>query len=91
MALTQEDLQAIGALLDNRLDGALTPIKEDLKRLNETVAKIENVHGYKLGALFDGQIDYQRKAEEIQNIADTVEEHENRLFALEQTIKAANG
>jgi hypothetical protein len=89
MALTKEDLQAIGALLDTKLDGALDSIRADLDKLNQTVARIEVDHGQKLGALYDAHIDTVRNATTIQELEAKLDDHDARLFALEQ--KASNG
>ena len=40
MSLTQEDLQQIGALLDQRLDTKLEPVFNELKALREDVKEI---------------------------------------------------
>ncbi len=40
MALTQEDLQAIGALMDRKLTGALEPIMADIAAMKEDVEQI---------------------------------------------------
>lgn len=90
MTLTHEDLLAIRDIMRDEIKRELDPVKSDLKRLNETVAKIENVHGYKLGVLFDAQIDYNRSTATITGISETVDEHEHRLFALEQAAKVSN-
>lgn len=41
MALTQEDLQAIGALFDSKLENALQPIKADLDTMKADIADIK--------------------------------------------------
>lgn len=86
MALTHEDLLALRDIVRNEIRQETRPIKENLNRLNGTVAQIENIHGYKLGVLFDAQIDSNRKFAVIQEMNETVDEHGNRLFALEQAV-----
>ncbi|MBR1866330.1 MAG: hypothetical protein IJ801_07465 [Lachnospiraceae bacterium] len=41
MTLTSEDLQAISALLDEKLDQKLQPIKEDIQELKEDVQELK--------------------------------------------------
>ena len=40
MSLTQDDLQQIGALFDNKLDGKLAPVINELKALREDIKEI---------------------------------------------------
>lgn len=96
MALTKEDLQAIGELMDvklngalapmrsdiEKLGGALAPIKSDLEKLNQTIARIEVDHGKKLGALYDAHVDTMRNSITLQELDAKVNDHGNRIFSL---------
>lgn len=69
-----------------RLDNALEPMKSELKRQNRTVAKIEVGHVKKISAPYDAHIDTVRNATTIQDIDSKVEDRDNCIFALEQTV-----
>lgn len=51
--------------------------KDDLARAKEIVVKIENEHGLKLGALFDG---YTLNSEKLDRIERAVAKHEETLL-----------
>jgi hypothetical protein len=55
----------------------LAEVKADLKFITETVIKIENDHGQKLGALFDG---YKSNSEKLDRIETEVSKHEEIIL-----------
>lgn len=46
MALTKEDLQAIGQLMDEKLDARLTPIEQKIDKLSEGMEEIRDATNY---------------------------------------------
>lgn len=91
MALTKENLQAIAELMneaiDSKLDARLESIQSDIRKLNQTVAKIEVDHGKKLTALFDAHVDNVRHASTLEELDAKAEDHDHRIWALEQAAK----
>ena len=57
--------------------GELAGVENDLKFVKETVIRIENDHGQKLGALFDG---YRLISEKIDRIEEEVAKHEEIIL-----------
>lgn len=55
----------------------LADVKSDLARVKEIVVTIENDHGLKLGALFDG---YTQNADKLDRIEKAVAKHEEALL-----------
>ena len=58
------------------LENEQEEMKNDLRSLSQTVAKIEIEHGEKLGALLDGVASHNERFESIEKILD---KHENKL------------
>lgn len=55
----------------------LADVKSDLTRVKEIVVRIENDHGQKLGALFDG---YKLNSDKLDQIENIVARHEETLL-----------
>lgn len=55
----------------------MADIKADVKFTKETVIKIENDHGQKLNALFDG---YKLNSEKLERIENEVTKHEEIIL-----------
>jgi len=88
MALTKEDLQAIGALIDSKLE----PIKADQAVIRKSQLKVELEQYPRITAALDGVqagIDKNRAQDsQIYILEDKVENHDDRIIALELTAKA---
>jgi len=66
--------------MDSRMtsmETEMTDIKADVKFTKETVIKIENDHGQKLNALFDG---YKLNSEKLERIENEVTKHEEIIL-----------
>ncbi len=57
--------------------GELTEVKADVRFTKETVVKIENDHGQKLKALFDG---YELHSEKLDRIEQEVSKHDEFIL-----------
>ncbi len=97
MALTKEDLQAIAQIvkaetgpINQRLDtmqADIVTLQGEMRKLNQTVARIENDHGKKIDMLYDAHVDTMRNVATIKTLHDKVDDHDHRLFALELAVK----
>lgn len=98
MALTQEDLQAIGALMDAKLAPVLeqqqahttniNAILEQQETHTQAIMNLENSVTHELKMLNELLPDALSKRETFEDVAAMVDNHDTRIFALEQ--KAAN-
>lgn len=57
--------------------GELAEVKAEVRSIKEIVVDIENDHGQKLGALFDG---YKQNAEKLDRIETEVTKHEEIIL-----------
>jgi len=99
MALTKEDLQAIAALMDsklepinNRLDtmqADIADLKEDVRKIDETTVSIEVEHGRKISGLYDSVVGTGEKFTRLDTVENKVANHDHRIWALEQAVKEA--
>lgn len=94
MALTKEDLQAIGALMDTklepinkRLDGMAT--KEDLQLVRGDIADLYQNHEKHMALINEGLGHLNERYDHLDKVEQTVDKHDHRIFALEQ--KVSNG
>lgn len=62
-------------------------LREDVDLVRRSVVVIENEHGKMLGAIYDGYLDHQRKIEHIEPLENKVDEHEIRIWTLEEAVK----
>lgn len=74
-ANTKQELAEIRANMATKDD--LADVKSNLTRVKEIVVKIENEHGQKLGALFDG---YTQNADKLNRIEKIVARHEETIL-----------
>ena len=72
---TKDELAEIKATMSTKDE--LAEVKADLKFIKETVIKIENNHGQKFGALFDG---YKFNSEKLDRIETEVSKHEEIIL-----------
>ncbi|MCL2539479.1 MAG: hypothetical protein FWE66_03990 [Oscillospiraceae bacterium] len=83
----QGDIKSIDARLSG-VEHNQSEMYEEIRGLSQTVAKIEVEHGNKLSALYDAHIDTVRNATTIKELDAKIEDHDNRIWALEQKVKA---
>ncbi|HHU75836.1 MAG TPA: hypothetical protein GXZ24_02910 [Firmicutes bacterium] len=72
---TKDELAEIGSTMATKDD--LNDVKKDLEFVKATVIRIENDHGQKIGALFDG---YQLLSEKLDRIEKEVAKHEEFIL-----------
>ncbi len=89
----QELLQALEAMMDKKLNESLTPIKSELKSINERMAKteerttrieilLENDISKKLNLLSEGQQIVVEKFHKLDALAEKVEDIQNTVEVL---------
>lgn len=78
--------EKILAMLE-QLQRGQTTVQGDIRQLNQTVAKIEVEHGYKLNALYKAHVDTIRNASTLDTLNVKVEDHALRIWALEETMR----
>jgi hypothetical protein len=76
--LLEKILEKIGGM-DSRINDIETNMatKQELAEIKTIVVKIENDHGQKLGALFDG---YKLNSEKLERIESEVTKHEEIIL-----------
>ena len=77
--------------VDKRLDtmqADIAELKYGVDHVRGSVVVIENEHGRKINSIYEGYMDTQRKTDRIQPLEETVEDHDARIWALEQVVKA---
>jgi tetrahydromethanopterin S-methyltransferase subunit G len=96
MALTKEDLQAIGALMDNKLTTALEPISERLDTiegkqdaLSSDIATLNHQIIPQLKIMQEGLDGVQGKFNRLDRLETKVENIQDRLFAVEEVLRKA--
>lgn len=72
---TKDELAEIRSTMATKDE--LYEVKNDLRFVKETVIRIENDHGQKLGALFDG---YKLVSEKLDRIEEEVAKHEEIIL-----------
>lgn len=72
---TKDELAEIRANMATKNE--LADVRSDLTRVKEIVVRIENDHGQKLGALFDG---YKLNSEKLDRIEKIVARHDEDLL-----------
>lgn len=77
-------LEAIGQLMDAKLDTALLPIREDITKINIT---LENDIKKSIQLLIEGQQGMNDKFRKLDQVAEDVEEIKLKVTALEAVTK----
>jgi chromosome segregation ATPase len=121
VALTKDDLQAIGELMDDKLEpinarlenveqeigglnqriehveqeiGGITQrldhVEQDVRRINQSVAVLEKDLTFKVNIVYENIVDINNRNQKIDRIEEKQENHEDRIWALEQTVKASH-
>jgi len=95
MALTKEDLQAIGDLIDGKLApmrADIVELRDNLDAIRNSVVIIELEQLPRIAAALEGvMISTEKNAiqdKRISVLENTVEDHDDRIFVLEQAVKA---
>lgn len=102
MALTREDLQAIRALMQEEMEpiktdisgvkSDLSEVKADLADIKQRVVKIEitqeNTVIPKIQLSYEGISEINDRLGKLDKIEAKQEEHDDRIWALEQVVKA---
>lgn len=96
MALTQEDLQAIAVLLQpirediTEMKGDIADLKGDVSALKADMSHHSHYIEPLLKTINEGVAGMIEKHERLDVVEDKVEEHDNRIFALEAAFKENN-
>lgn len=85
MSLTKEDLQAIGDLIDSKLNAAIASSEERMVRQFGVI--IESKVVKELKTIQEGITGWNDRNHQIDRLEYEVEEHDHRIFALEQVAK----
>lgn len=75
MLVIESNIATKDGLIDAKAE--MTSIRADVKFTKEAVIRIENDHGQKLGALFDG---YKLNSEKLDRIESEVKKHEEFIL-----------
>jgi hemerythrin-like domain-containing protein len=65
-------------------------IKKDGRRINQSVAVMETDLTFKVNVVYENVTDIIKQNRKIDNIETKQEDHEIRIWALEQVVKASN-
>lgn len=93
MALTKDDLRAISALLEpikeqqTTLESKVTQIEEQQKIHTRSIMTLENKVMHELKILNENLPDVIARHEELNDLRETVDDHDHRIFALEQMAR----
>lgn len=82
----QGDIKTMQATMGT-MQADIVTLQGDVRKLNQTVTRIENDHGKKIGLLYDAHVDTLRNAATIKTLYDKVDSHDHRIFALELAVK----
>ena len=89
MALTHEDLQAIGALMDSKLE----PIREEMQSIRNSQLKVELEQYPRITAALDGVVGGIEKDKEqderIVALERKADNYDTRIYAIEASMKKA--
>lgn len=77
-------LEAIGQLMDAKLDTALLPIREDITKINIT---LENDIKKSIKLLIEGQKGMNEQFQKLDKVADDVEDIKQKVTALENVTR----
>ena len=62
-------------------------MKQDIRKLNQSIAVTESKVLHELKVLNEGLTGWQERNSQIDRLESELEEHDNRIWALEQTVK----
>jgi len=78
--------QQMLALHFDKMDRQQAVMESELDTIRHSVVVIENVHGKKIDAIFDGMAGIQERFDRQDRLEQRVENHGERIFALEQVV-----
>lgn len=81
MALTKEDLQAIAELTRVVVKEELAAVKSDVAKIDKIVPKIDG--------LYESVVGTGEKFNRLDLLEKKVEDHDHRIFAVEEKLKRA--
>jgi predicted RNase H-like nuclease (RuvC/YqgF family) len=109
--LTDEDFQALGKLMDDKLEDKLAPIRADIssltqrvismeekteqtnrnvRKLNQSVVVLEKEVRHDFKIIRENSGNWNERNRQIDLLQKTQEDHHDRIWALEQVVKASN-
>jgi len=92
MALTKEDLLAIGELMDNKLETQLAPMRADMAEIKERVTKIELTQENKIlpniQLLAEGHSGLVERLSHLEELPEQVEDIQNTVSVLKHVFKS---
>lgn len=74
---TKEEMQKGFKAVNEKLDNVETSLRAEIQEVKNTVVRIENDHGQKLNALFDG---YKQNSDKLDRIETEVSKHEEIIL-----------
>jgi len=91
MALTKEDLQAIGELMDSKLKSELAPINERLDAMQTDLTRVavtqENIVLPRIQLLAEGHTILAEKLDRLEDLPEQVEDIQNTVSVLKQVFR----
>ena len=63
-------------------------LKSEVESIKDSVWVIENEHGMKINALYDAHMNTAKGIRLVGSLEEKVDDHESRIWALEQAVKA---
>ena len=92
MMIDKDMLEAMGQLLDSKLEKALEPINGRLDRMESEITKInvtlENETNKNIKILLEGQQGINEKFQKLDKVAEDVEEIKVKVTALEEVTRS---
>ncbi len=88
-ASLEQGQTGILARLDN-LEQGFTELGQSMRKLNQNVTVIENDLTRKVNIIYENIVDINKRNQKIDHIESEVAEHHDRIWALEQVVKAGH-
>jgi chromosome segregation ATPase len=73
-----------------RLEQELAETRNDVRRLNQSVAVLESDLTFKVNIVYENVVGIINRDKKIDKLENLIENHDDRIFALEQFAKASN-
>jgi glycerol-3-phosphate cytidylyltransferase-like family protein len=98
--LTNEDFQALGQMMDEKLApiradiaelrGRLDENEKSIRRVNQSVVVLEKEVKHDFKIIRENSGNWNERNRQIDRLQKTQEDHHDRIWALEQVAKASN-